>query len=487
MFKMISVNKSLLKLLEPRFPPSFKASSKASYHQNYIHLASSSSKDAKVTDFSVKKLGHIPVLRDEILEVLDIQDNQIFIDATFGYGGYTKAILDSNPTCKVVAIDQDPYAYLRAHEMSQHPSYQGRLVPLLGKFGDVTTLLEKFKSRVKQHGSVYFPNGQWIPDQFDGLMMDVGLSSGQLDDPARGFSFMRDGRLDMRMCQVDLHTPPEELEALPEADWELQRELYAFKNISAYDVVNYYDVHHLSDIIHKFGEERFAKRIAQAIVEARDIAPIESTAELSNIISKISPRHQRPNSPYGKFFIHPATRTFQGLRIYVNKELDELSNLLAASPHLVKPGGTLAAVTFHSLEDRLVKRFLVHGPDALAELSISNRKKNTNNTQMKAIRRRRHHEKMDSLTTEIDSTGEGASPQYLDLGYSKHAMEASIPTDALAINATTSYSEEEATLDEYLPFLLPKPRSEGLIIASDEELELNPRARSAKLRWAIRA
>ncbi|KAI0235818.1 hypothetical protein L0F63_005316 [Massospora cicadina] len=486
-------------------------------HQPLVITRANSSAPIRDTGPEPQTLGHTPVLKEELLEVLKVNDGQVFIDATFGYGGYTRSILDSKPTCKVVAIDRDPFAYVRAHEMALRPAYRGRLVPLLGRFGDILALLENFKSRSQLNGSIYLPSGQWIPDRFDGLVMDIGISGGQLDDAARGFSFLLDGPLDMRMCQMDLHNPPPELQTLPEVDWALQRQLYSSKNISAHDVVNPYGMHHLRDILQKFGEERFATRIAQAIIEARCNGLIETTTQLADIVSAVSPRHQRPNSLFGSLYAHPATRTFQGqvylpnapfplftLRMFVNKEVAELSRLLAISPTLVRRGGVLAAVTCHPLEDRHVKNFLSRGVEAMSKLALGN-ERNARDQTMKRTRRRRYREKLDLLNTEPTLYKDVAreDPQLSSEEF-EHEREAD-PTD---ITPEVSYEpgwesahephyefKVEASLNllhdasqelNDLPFAIPKPKSAGLIKPSEGEVRENPRAAPAKLRWGIR-
>lgn len=241
----------------------------------------------------------------EVLAALQLRDGGVYVDGTFGGGGYTRAILDK-ARCKTVAIDRDPDAIRAGQVLAQR--YAGRLTLVEGRFGDMQALLA----------------GIGITEA-DGVVLDIGVSSMQIDEAARGFSFMRDGPLDMRMAQA---------------------------GATAADAVNTMAPERLSRIIHVFGEEPRARAIARAIVRARASAPITTTGELVSAIEKATGR-QRPQDR-----IHPATRTFQALRIHVNGELDELVAALHAAEKLLAPGGRLVVVTFHSLEDRIVKRFL---------------------------------------------------------------------------------------------------------------------------------
>ena len=224
-----------------------------------------------------------------------------YLDATFGGGGYTRAILEAAP-CTVFAIDRDPDAISRgAALVAQFP---GRLTLIEGRFGDLVDLLA-------QQGVACL----------DGAVFDFGLSSFQLDDPARGFSFRADGPLDMRMGRSG-RTAADLVNTLPEAD--------------------------LAALIRAYGEERHALRIARAIGRARAEEPITTTARLADIVRSVVPRAADG--------IDPATRSFQALRIAVNEELDEIARGLAGAIDLLSPGGRIVAVSFHSLEDRIVKR-----------------------------------------------------------------------------------------------------------------------------------
>lgn len=249
-------------------------------------------------------LSHDPVLIDEVIGALQPRDGGRYVDGTFGAGGYTRAILDA-ADCRVWAIDRDPDAIANAAALVEE--YAGRLTVIEGRFGDMADLLPR-------HGV----------DRVDGIALDLGVSSMQLDDGARGFSFRFDGPLDMRQGR---------------------------QGRSAADIVNDADESVLADIIYQYGEERQARRIARAIVGARAEAPITRTAELADIV--------RATYRGGKASkTDPATRTFQAIRIEVNDELGELQRGLDGAEILLAPGGRLAVVSFHSLEDRMVKEFL---------------------------------------------------------------------------------------------------------------------------------
>ena len=247
--------------------------------------------------------SHIPVMLKEVLEWLKPKAGGVYVDGTFGRGGYSKGILNTNGT-KVYGIDRDEQAIAAGNELQK--DYAGRLEMLHGRFGDMDKLLA-----AKGVEAV------------DGVVLDIGVSSPQFDDAERGFSFRHDGPLDMRMGQ----------------DGE-----------SAADAVNKLAEKDLADIVFNFGEERFARRVAKAIVDARMEKPITRTHQLATIIRAVV--------PYAKDGIDPATRSFQALRIYVNQELDQLSNGLTAAEKMLKQGGMLVVVSFHSIEDRIVKNFM---------------------------------------------------------------------------------------------------------------------------------
>lgn len=241
---------------------------------------------------------HIPVMLSEVLEALKPSDGNIYVDATFGNGGYSEAILKS-ANCKVIALDRDPNVQTRAEELKN--IYGNRFEFRAGKFGDFSSL---------------------VSEGIDGAVFDIGVSSMQLDQAERGFSFTKDAPLDMRMSCV---------------------------GISAADIVNSYAENDLADLIYKYGDEKKSRQIAAKIIQYRQNKKIESTLELANIVYSVI--HKRPNT------IDPATRTFQALRIAVNNELDELENGLYGALQKLKNNGRLVVVSFHSLEDRIVKTF----------------------------------------------------------------------------------------------------------------------------------
>jgi 16S rRNA (cytosine1402-N4)-methyltransferase len=251
----------------------------------------------------ISEPGHAPVMAREVVEAMAPADGEIYVDGTFGAGGYARALLDA-ADCTVWGIDRDPVAVAVGAALADH--YGGRLKVLQGSFGAMAELLAERAVKA-----------------VDGVTLDLGVSSLQLDDPARGFSFRFDGPLDMRMGE---------------------------EGQTAADVVNGADEASLADIIASYGEERRARAVARAIVAARRQQPIERTGRLANIVAEVV--HRTPGG------VHPATRTFQALRIYVNDELGQLAAGLAAAEQLLAPKGRLTVVSFHSLEDRIVKRFL---------------------------------------------------------------------------------------------------------------------------------
>ena len=241
--------------------------------------------------------GHLPVMLAEVLEALAPRDGAQYVDGTFGGGGYTSAILEA-ADCRVLGIDRDPDAIARGQALVER--FAGRLTLVQGEFSHMD---------------------EYTQDS-DGIVLDLGVSSFQFDQPMRGFSFREDGPLDMRM---------------------------SLSGESAADFVNTTDERTLSLTISRYGEEKNARRIARAIIAAR---PVTGTAQLAAIVSQA----QGPAAL--RHAIHPATRTFQALRIHVNDELGELERGLGAALNILKPQGRLVVVSFHSLEDRIVKRFL---------------------------------------------------------------------------------------------------------------------------------
>ena len=251
--------------------------------------------------------SHAPVLLHEVIDFLAVKRGGIYIDATVGLGGHSLAIATLlGREGRLIGFDKDTNALEMARQRLKAP--EGR---------------EQDWPEITLHHASYAEMAERVPPgSADGVLADLGVSSMQFDDAGRGFSFQADGPLDMRM------NPHDEL--------------------SADQVVNQFDESNLADLIYEFGEERRSRRIARAIVRAR---PIKSTAHLAQVISAAA----RPmNQPRGKG-IHPATLTFQAIRIYVNRELEDLGALLKAAPQVVKPGGRLVVISFHSLEDRMVK------------------------------------------------------------------------------------------------------------------------------------
>jgi 16S rRNA (cytosine1402-N4)-methyltransferase len=267
--------------------------------------------------------GHLPVMLAEVLATLAPRDDAGYLDCTFGGGGYAAAILDSAPRCTLFAMDRDPDAIARGADLVAR--FAPRLQLIEGRFGDMLDLLAARGVTA-----------------LDGVVMDLGVSSFQLDQAERGFSFRADGPLDMRM---EKHGP------------------------SAADLVNTLPEAELADILYRLGEERFSRRIARAIVARRAEQPFATTGDLAALV-----RSKVPRDPSG---IDGATRSFQALRLAVNDELGEVERGLAAAAQLLAPGGRLVVVAFHSLEDRIAKRFMAeaagrgtgasrHDPGALA-------------------------------------------------------------------------------------------------------------------------
>lgn len=247
---------------------------------------------------------HIPVLSQEVIEGLALRSGGHYLDATVGGGGHSRLILEGLPDGRVTALDQDEQAIAAAQLK-------------LAEFGD----------RVQFHATNfadYDPGDQL----FDGILADLGVSSAQFDIPERGFSFRHEAALDMRMDQR--------------------------QDLTAAELINTWEEVKIADVIYRYGEERLSRQIARRIVERR---PFETTTALSDTIFHAVPRSYR----YGR--IHPATRTFQALRIAVNRELQVLETFLSKAPHWLKPGGRVVIISFHSLEDRIVKHTLKESPD----------------------------------------------------------------------------------------------------------------------------
>jgi 16S rRNA (cytosine1402-N4)-methyltransferase len=250
-----------------------------------------------VTNFS-----HISVMRDEAVQMLQPRDGGVYLDGTFGGGGYARSILDS-AACTLIAIDRDPAAVARAQEFARE--YAGRFVICEGRISNLSALLESRGVTA-----------------LDGAVFDLGVSSYQIDDPARGFSFRHEGPLDMQMGSGGR---------------------------DAAHIVNLCPESELADILYEYGDEKASRKIAKAIVERRKSQKFETTSDLAGVIRSVV----RPD----KSGIDPATRSFQALRIVVNEELSDIEAALSQAAEMLNPGGRLVVVSFHSLEDRIVKQF----------------------------------------------------------------------------------------------------------------------------------
>ncbi|PYB75406.1 16S rRNA (cytosine(1402)-N(4))-methyltransferase RsmH [Rhizobium wuzhouense] len=307
-----------------------------------------------LSDANGGSVRHIPVLLDGVLKALEPQAGKVILDGTFGAGGYTRAILDAG--ADVIALDRDPNAIAGGQSM-----------------------VDEFNGRLTLNHTEFSALADFAPEGgLDGVVLDIGVSSMQIDEAERGFSFQRNGPLDMRMSS---------------------------SGVSAADVVNRAKVSDLIRIFGFLGEEKHSGRIARAIEKRRLSEPFQTTRDLANLIETVNPRKAKDK-------IHPATRVFQALRIFVNDELGELAWALFAAEQALKPGGRLVVVTFHSLEDRIVKKFF------------------------------------------SERAGKASGSRHLPM------VEA-----------------RKATFE---------PVGKGMVAASEEEAELNPRARSAKLRAGIR-
>ncbi|MDD5579103.1 MAG: 16S rRNA (cytosine(1402)-N(4))-methyltransferase RsmH [Methylobacter sp.] len=252
-------------------------------------------------------MEHLPIMFAEALQQLAIKKNGVYVDCTFGRGGHSRGILSElNASGQLLAFDRDLDAI--NSEYAQLFLKDGRCILKQGCFSQLQSLVAN----------------EGLADKVDGILMDLGVSSPQLDNPERGFSFLRDGPLDMRM---DVHA-----------------------GISAEQWLATIDEKSLVKVLFEYGEERFARRIARAIVEIRSKSPLTTTKQLASLIEEVVPVREKHK--------HPATRTFQAIRIKINSELDELKDALQQSAGVLKPGGRLVVISFHSLEDRIVKRFI---------------------------------------------------------------------------------------------------------------------------------
>lgn len=264
-----------------------------------------------------KEVAHVPVMLQEVLQCFQPKNSEVFIDMTFGAGGHTLALLESAPNIKVYALDRDPVAFEYAQNLSK--SYPNRLIPLLGKFSELPELLKPFGVS---------------PRSVDGFLFDFGCSSMQFDTAIRGFSTSKEGPLDMRMDGTRFPDSPTAADVLEKAD--------------EYDLVK---------ILKIYGEEKQAKKISRAIIESRyQFKNLRTTKELCDLVASVydieykTDKLDRP--------AHVATKTFQALRIFVNNELNELNYSIILAERYLKTGGKIVTITFHSLEDRIVKRHL---------------------------------------------------------------------------------------------------------------------------------
>ncbi|MBA55775.1 MAG: 16S rRNA (cytosine(1402)-N(4))-methyltransferase [Pseudomonadales bacterium] len=252
------------------------------------------------------ELKHETVLLNEAVDALVTNEAGIYIDGTYGRGGHARhALARLSPTARFIAFDKDPLALQSAEKLAESDP----------RFSIIHDSFATLSAHIEALG---------LAGQVDGVLLDLGVSSPQLDDAGRGFSFMSDGPLDMRMNNQAGQTA---------AEW-----------------LNSADVDEIAVVLKEFGEERFAKKIARAIVAARDEKPLSTTAELAALIAKANPSKEK-----GK---HPATRSFQAIRIFINRELDDLQLVLGQALSVLKPGGRLVVISFHSLEDRMVKQFI---------------------------------------------------------------------------------------------------------------------------------
>lgn len=258
----------------------------------------------------VKREKHISVLKTEVINSLKPTKEKVFIDCTFGAGGHTKKLLENGS--KVIAIDRDKNNEKFAVELQKQ--YGENLIFINNTFSNLKEILEEFNFKY----NIEYSNKEC--NKLDGILYDIGVSSMQIDEGERGFSFQKDGKLDMRM---------------------------GCNNLSAEDIVNKSSEKELADIIYNYGDERFAKKIAKEIVRNRAVEPITTTLQLANLIKNCVPFYHDQ--------IHPATRTFQAIRIVVNDELNELQKSLETASTLTPVGCIISIITFHSLEDKIVK------------------------------------------------------------------------------------------------------------------------------------
>ncbi|XP_068235443.1 probable methyltransferase-like protein 15 homolog [Palaemon carinicauda] len=331
---------------------------------------------------------HIPVMSGEVIDYLQPQGHQVFLDLTFGAGGHSRCILESSPNVRLITLDRDPLAYEYAKELQE--KYPERVIPLLGKFSDIPMLFQKLKIK---------------KNCIDGILMDLGVSSMQFDNAERGFMLSKNGPLDMRM---DCARDP--------------------KQLTASDILTHINEESLYKVLKYFGEEKNARKIARALVESRYLLKkFKTTQELAEFVFSLGGEEYKIDK-LGRPS-HPATKVFQAIRILVNNELNELDYGLRISHYFLKPRGVLVAIAFHSLEDSVIKRHITG--------------------------------------SEMDST-----PMSIGGGLRKHRTSVS------------TYTSDEMSIFMKKPWI---PINKHVVLPSKEEVESNPRSRSAKLRAAVKA
>ncbi|KAK3872554.1 hypothetical protein Pcinc_022379 [Petrolisthes cinctipes] len=340
---------------------------------------------ASHTSSPLPMASHTPVMVKEVVKMLSPHSKHVLLDLTFGGGGHTKALLEAVPGVRVVCLDRDPSVLTHVTTLQQ--MYPGRVLPLLGCFSDLPKLLTRLK----------------IPgNSFDGVLMDLGASSMQFDNPERGFMVSRDGPLDMRM---DGNRVP--------------------GRATAADVLAHCNEVELYKVLKYYGEEKNARKIARALVESRCLFRCpQTTLELADLVAEVVGSDVRLDKL--QRFAHPATKTFQALRILVNNELNELDFAVRASHHYLRPGGLMVTLSFHSLEDTIIKRHIT-GVD-------------------------------------IDDT-----PKTIGLGLAKHRT---------SLSTYTSWEMEQLTAPRWCQL------TRHVLLPTPDEVTANPRSRSAKLRAA---
>ena len=361
-------------------------------------------------------LRHQPVLLDTVVKLLAPADGNVYVDATFGGGGHSSALLHAAPHCRIYALDADPLAIDRAKQLASTPNCHYKLKAIHCRFGQMEDKLIKVE--------------KLPPYSVDGILFDLGMSSMQIDDPSRGFSFRFSGPLDMRMNATSHQARNIKIEKRPVACRRQGNYIRPIgpqhRCMTAAHVINNIDEDDLADIIWTYGEDRKARKIAKSIVIERKKQPILTTDHLVDIIDRRFPYKYRHEGQ-----IHPATRTFQAIRIFINDELYQIVDGLNACKRLLKNGGRLVVISFHSLEDRIVKRFL-NGQDRPDFTSRSNP------SSSKSYARLSHDNKSD-----------------------------------IRLNA-------DIKIDSPWKLITKRP-----IYPSPEEMTDNPRSTSAKLRYAI--